>query len=238
MPGPAAFLAGPGAIAAAKHIAVHAMHFARTVDITTATSASMTAFLFYWFFQKLPDWVKEDISFRNLLKNRTDVSKKELAGLWSVIEKLQHMAGNISELDTDIPQLHASLLAFIQLSGQIKQRQIEHYRRCSKRDASSGQSMDIEATDGNDQSRSSSPHSSSPQTTTTIRDSLYETAGKPLDLSNLRSNEIQNALRMATFAYYEDSEVCFFSFGVQQLIILCTSILSSLFPLLTLIRIN
>jgi hypothetical protein len=212
MPGPAAFLAGPGAIAAAKHIAVHAMHFARTVDITTATSASMTAFLFYWFFQKLPDWVKEDISFRNLLKNRTDVSKKELAGLWSVIEKLQHMAGNISELDTDIPQLHASLLAFIQLSGQIKLRQIEHYHRCSKGDYTAGQSVNKEATDGNDQSRSSSPQT---KTTTTIRDSLYETAGKPLDLSNLRSNEIQNALRMATFAYYEDSEVCSFSFGVQ-----------------------
>mmetsp|Transcript_66536 Transcript_66536/g.74532 ORF Transcript_66536/g.74532 Transcript_66536/m.74532 type:complete len:555 (+) Transcript_66536:169-1833(+) len=197
MPGPAVFFVGPGAVLAAKHMAWHAMHIASAADITTLTSASFAAYLFYWGFQHLPAWVKEDISFRNLLKNRTDVSKEELMGLFSVVEKLQHVAGNISELDTDIPQLHASLLAFIQLSGQIKQQQIN--QRDSKEDV--GQSMDTEAMDGDDQFRHSFP-----QTTTTIRDSLYETAGKALDISTLRSDEIQNALRMATFAYYEDSE--------------------------------
>ena len=206
MPGPVIF-AGPGAVAAAKHMAWHAMHIASSVDITTLTSASFAAYLFYYVYQKLPAWVKEDISFRNLLKNRTDVSKEELMGLFSVVEKLQHVAGNISELDTDIPQLHASLLAFIQLSGQIKQQQIK--QRDSKEDV--GQSVNTEATDGNDQSRHLFPQTT---TTTTIRDSLYKTAGNALDISILRSDEIQNALRMATFAYYEDSEVCSFSFDV------------------------
>ena len=194
--GPAAIFAGPGAVAAAKHLAYHA------ATSPTVTSATLTAVLFYWGFQKLPDWVKEDISFRNLLKNRKEVSKEELAGLFSVVEKLQNIASNIQELDTDIPQLHAALLAFIQLSGQNKIRQVDYHH------SSIGDDIGGTANHCDDQSCSSSTSTSTP-TMAITRDSLYENAGNALDLSSLRSDEIQTALQMATFAYYEDSEVRF-----------------------------
>ena len=198
MPGPAAFFAGPGAVAAAKHLAYHA------ATSPTVTSATLTFILFYLGFQKLPDWVKEDISFRNLLKNRKDVSKEELAGLFSVLEKLRNIAGNIQELDTDIPQLHAAMLAFIQLSGQTKIGQVK---------GEDDDGIGGTANDCDDQSVSYESTTSTTCTTPTMvitRDSLYESAGTALDLSSLRSDEIQNALQMATFAYYEDSKVCSF----------------------------
>eukprot|EP00536_Pseudo-nitzschia_multiseries_P003658 jgi/Psemu1/236880/estExt_Genewise1.C_570071 len=211
---------GPGAVAAAKHLAVRAATVATSPGVTSAT---LSALVIYWAFQKLPDWVKKDISFRNLLKNRTDVSTEELEGLYSVVEKLRNVAGNIQELDIDIPQLHAALLAFVQLSGQIKIRQIEDYRSVMSDggDERTGDDCDTDTTRqvSDDQQESANDASAcsihisaasacvseiSPVTST--RDSLYETAGDLVELSRFRSNEIQNALRLATFAYYESSE--------------------------------
>lgn len=180
------------------------------------TSATLSALVFYWAFQKLPDWVKEDISFRNLLKNREDVSKEELEGLCSVVEKLQNVASNIQELDTDIPQIHAALLAFVQLSGQIKVQQLkEHHslrnggdERASDpiRNGSSERDKDDDS-DSDSSSVCTSSCTSEIFPTTFTRDSLYETAGNSVDLSSLRTDDIQYALRLATFAYYESSEV-------------------------------
>ena len=190
--GPAAILAGPGAVAACKHLAY------RAATSPSVTSASLTAILFYYLFQKLPDWVKDDISFKFFLKN-TDRSKEEFMGLFSVVEKLQKIASNIQELDTDIPQLHAALLAFIQLSGQnkLKQLKITITDDLEDQSACSSSTTSITATSCR-----------SPTLPTITRDYLYESAGNALDLSTLRSSEIQNALKMATFAYYEDSKVC------------------------------
>eukprot|EP00957_Ditylum_brightwellii_P026607 2012319-Ditylum_brightwellii.AAC.1 len=180
MPGPAAILVGPGAVATAKAMAYHA------ASLPNVGSATLTTGLFYWGFQRLPDWVKQDISFRGLLKNRKDVSKEELEGLFSVLEKLQSMVSNVQELDTDIPQLHAAMLAFIQLSGQIKISQVEN--------------GSFTKTQSHVQSTYTPP-------LTTTRDSLYETAGNALNISTLRSDEIKLSLKMATYAYYDSSEI-------------------------------
>ena len=207
--GPAVILAGPGAVAAAKHLAF------RAATSPGVTSATLTALVFYWTSQKLPDWVKKDICFQNLLQNRNDISTEELEGLYSVVEKLQNVASNIQELDTDIPQLHAALLAFIQLSGQFKIQQVGDY--CSLPDCADGKTANCDHIhDKQSLNFSSSTSTYTSQMTTTItRDSLYETAGNTVDLSSLRSNEIQNALQLATFAYYEDSEVRSFRYRTQ-----------------------
>jgi len=206
MPGPLAPVAifvGPGAVAAAKHLAV------RAATSPGVTSATLTSVLFYWAFQKLPDWVKEDISFKNLLKNREDLSKEQFVGLLSVVDKLQNIASNIKELDTDIPQLHAALLAFIQLSGQNKLQQLDFHRPVGNTRGETTVKEDREDLSACSSSTTSTNanRSSSRISTTITRDSIYESAGNALDLSTLRSSEIQNALKMATFAYYEDSKM-------------------------------
>ena len=184
MPSPVALLAGPGAVAAAKHLAV------RAATSPSLKSATLFSVLFYWSFKRLPEWVKRDISFKNLLKNREEITEEEFVGLFSVLEKLQKLASNIKDLDTDIPQLHAALLAYIQLSGQNKLHQLNYHRsrRRSRVD-----------TLINDQSDDESVCS-------VTRDYLYESAGRELDLSSLRSSEIQHGIRMALFAYHEDPE--------------------------------
>jgi len=199
--GPAAILAGPGAVATAKHLAF------RAATSPGVTSATLTALVFYWTSQKLPDWVKKDICFQNLLQNRKDISTEELVGLYSVVEKLQNVASNIQELDTDIPQLHAALLAFIQLSGQIKIQQVKE--NCSLSDCADGKAANTDHIHDKQSLKflSSTSTYTSQMTTTITRDSLYETAGNTVNVSSLRSNEIQNALQLATFAYYEDSEI-------------------------------
>ena len=223
MPGPlapVAIFAGPGAVAAAKHLAV------RAATSPGVTSATLTSVLFYWAFQKLPDWVKEDISFKNLLKNREDLSKEQFVGLLSVVDKLQNIASNIKELDTDIPQLHAALLAFIQLSGQNKLQQLDLHRPVGNTRGETTVKEDREdisacssSTTSTDANRSSSRIS-----TTITRDSIYESAGNALDLSTLRSSEIQNALKMATFAYYEDSKVCPFRWYITRVLRVCVCV--------------
>ena len=206
--GPAAVFAGPGAVAAAKHLA----HRAAAATSPAVTSSTLTAVLFYWSFQKLPDWVKEDISFKNLLQNREDLSREEFVGLISVVEKLQKIGSNIKDLDIDIPQLHAALLAFIQLCGQHKLQQINSHRCIGSPRA--GTAVNNKVGDlslcSSSMTSTTAESCSSLISTTVTRDSLYESAGKTLDIPSVRSSEIQDALKMATLAYYEDAKVCLF----------------------------
>ena len=204
--GPAAIIAGPGAVAAAKHLA----HRAATSP--TVTSATLSTILFYWSFQKLPDWVKDDISFRNLLKNRGELSKEEFVGLFSVVEKLQKIASNINDLDVNIPQLHAALLAFIQLSGQNKLLQV-NYRQSIKtiRDHATISAEHDDSSACSSSTTSTAANSCSSQLSNTItRDYLYESAGNAFDISSLHSTEIRSGLQMSVFAYYEDPKVWLF----------------------------
>mmetsp|Transcript_21165 Transcript_21165/g.42411 ORF Transcript_21165/g.42411 Transcript_21165/m.42411 type:complete len:513 (-) Transcript_21165:668-2206(-) len=102
MPAPAAF-----AMMAARHMALH-----------TSASSAFAAVLAQWMWKQLPLWIKEDISFQNLLKDKKEVTQEELSHLGSVVEKLQEMVKSTKGIY--VPQLHATFLAYIQLSCQIK----------------------------------------------------------------------------------------------------------------------
>ena len=69
MPVPAALVgvAGPGAIAAAKQMAFHAAAY---VDLYAFTSATFAALIARMAWKRIPDWIKEDISFKSLLYYR------------------------------------------------------------------------------------------------------------------------------------------------------------------------
>ena len=102
MPAPAAFV-----MMTARHMALH-----------TSTSSAFAVVLEQWMWKQLPLWIKEDISFQNLLKDKKEVSQEELAPLGSVVEKLQEMVQSTKGMY--VPHLHATFLAYIQLSCQIK----------------------------------------------------------------------------------------------------------------------
>jgi hypothetical protein len=115
------------------------------------------------------------------------------------------------------------LLAFIQLSGQNKLQQLNYHRPVGNtigEPAVNDNSEDLSACSSS--TTSTTANSSSSRISTTItRDSVYESAGNALDLSTLRSSEIQNALKMATFAYYEDSKVCQFRWYITRVLRVC-----------------
>eukprot|EP00535_Pseudo-nitzschia_heimii_P000871 CAMPEP_0197186596 /NCGR_PEP_ID=MMETSP1423-20130617/14221_1 /TAXON_ID=476441 /ORGANISM="Pseudo-nitzschia heimii, Strain UNC1101" /LENGTH=581 /DNA_ID=CAMNT_0042637951 /DNA_START=104 /DNA_END=1849 /DNA_ORIENTATION=+ len=199
--GPAAVLAGPGAVAAAKHLAV------RAATSPGVTSATLTAILFYWAFGKVPEWVKRDISFKNLVRNKEDLSREDFEGLFSVVGKLQGIAGSIQDLDTDIPQIYAALLAFIQLSGQNKLQQLDldHRRHRSARSGGDGETA-LDDDDDDDASAVAPDDDGVPESTASTRDTIYESSGRALALSSLRTDDIRTALKLASLAYHEDPE--------------------------------
>ena len=169
MPPPVALA---GAVVAAKQLAIYASAY---LDLTTITSATFGVLLAKLAWRRTPDWIKEDISFRSLTKNKEVVSTaEELSNLGSVVDKLQELAKSAKV--NPVPQLHAAVLAFVQLSGQLKMK--EKLR---------------EMCTGDD--------------TTLTRDYTFRSKGVPFPIEELQTEEFQQALAFATWAYYEDSEV-------------------------------
>jgi hypothetical protein len=210
MPGPpvGVVLLGPGAVAAAKHVA---FQISTVVDLQTFASAATLSILCYWCFSRLPDWVRNDLSYRNLLRNRKDVSKEEISGLITVVDKIQQFLKSIKEgqnmeLD-DIPQLHAAVLAFIQVSGQLKLQQINRVNNNRKRQRQEERGDDHNGDDDDTSMQQPQKVKASATADATPRDSVYEAAGNAVDINELRSEELQTALIMSTWAYYEDSMV-------------------------------
>jgi hypothetical protein len=175
MPSPVALLAIPGAVEAAKQLAVGASAF---LDLTTITSATFGLLLANLAWRRTPDWIKEDISFRSLRRNNEEVEvvpTEELSHLGSVVDKLQELAKSAKV--NPVPQLHAAVLAFVQLSGQLKMK--EKLREMGT---------------GDD--------------TLLTRDYTFRSRGVPtFPIEELQTEEFQQALSFATWAYYEDSEV-------------------------------
>lgn len=109
-------LLAPAAAAAAKHAAAHAVSLVSSVDVGAVSSASLAAVLARLAWNRVPDWVKEDVSFRKL-----DGNVQEMERLSSVIEKLQALATTgSSKLASPVPHLQAAILAYVQLSAQLK----------------------------------------------------------------------------------------------------------------------
>ncbi|CAJ1931750.1 unnamed protein product [Cylindrotheca closterium] len=122
MPGPAGAFAMPGAVVAAKHLAIKATAYA---DATTFASAAFSAMVAKWLWKTCPEWLKEDISFKHLLRTSDDVSEEDLSHLGDIVNKLDELARKSKEIDVVVPQLHAALLAYIQLTGQLKLSNLE-----------------------------------------------------------------------------------------------------------------
>ena len=70
---------------------------------------------------RLPEWIKEDVGVQNLFRTDEKATSLELTSLVSVIEKLQALFATASEkLSEDVPFLYATVLAQIQLAAQLK----------------------------------------------------------------------------------------------------------------------
>ncbi|KAL3945800.1 MAG: hypothetical protein SGBAC_000072 [Bacillariaceae sp.] len=130
MPGPAGAFALPGAVVAAKHLAVKATAYAG--EATTFASAAFSAMIAKWLWKTCPEWLKEDISFKHLLRTSDNVTEEDLSHLGDIVNKLDELAKKSKEIDVDVPQLHAALLAYIQLTGQLKQSNLEDNRSKDK----------------------------------------------------------------------------------------------------------
>lgn len=113
-------------LAASKQAALSA---AGSVDAYTASSAALAYVLARLAWQRVPEWIKEDVAVRNLLprSKRDDANSAnatlELANVASVIEKLQALlvsgSENILSFSEPVPYLHASILAYVQLAAQL-----------------------------------------------------------------------------------------------------------------------
>lgn len=131
MPGPAAAaLIMPGAMAAAKRMAWEASVYMASPEAAHLTSAAFAAFLAQWLWKRIPQWIREDISFRALIRSSNGKSdsrnqRDELSHLASVLESFTRVAQSIEKLH-NIPQIHATVLAYIQWSGQIKLAQLRN----------------------------------------------------------------------------------------------------------------
>jgi len=134
---PLPVLLGPAAYPAAAAAAKSAMIVGAEV-LPTVSSASLAAVLARLAWNRVPDWIKEDVTFQ-----RRDNENAEEERLSSVIEKLQALLATGSAKLTDpVPNLYAAILAYVQLTAQLKQTDP------STRDAffdSSGTSYDITA---------------------------------------------------------------------------------------------
>ena len=188
MPPPAVLL--PGAIMAAKHLAFHASMY---VDLSTLTSATISFLLAKYVWERIPKWLKEDITFRTLLRRRRrsgngkdgesdGITREELSHIGSVVDKLQALAQSASI--EPVPQLHAALLAYIQLLGQLKSQQVSPSQQ-SATDHANETVLEEELK----------------------RDYLYRSSGKEIPLTRLRTDEYKDALDFATWAYYDDTEL-------------------------------
>jgi hypothetical protein len=119
---PAAFtIAMHPSTAGAMHGAMNAAKKLAIPDTSSFASAAFGACIAQWLWKTCPPWLKDDISFQSLLnKNSNEVTTEDLSHLGDIVSKLEELAKS-SKTNIVVPQFHAALLAYIQLSGQIKQ---------------------------------------------------------------------------------------------------------------------
>ena len=231
MAAPALPPAAAGAVAAAKYLALHAAPY---LDLTTLSSASFAAVLLrYYWKNKVPDWVKEDVAFQNLLRRKkvkeipaeteeplsaSEREEREMANLSSILEKLQRLVESVQFNDNhpSTLQLHAALLAYIQLSAQIKkQEQIVGVLTQQEQQTS-------ELEENKDENHASLPQDPD-QDLWSSRDSLYNSAKPSKATINHAPQEyydfvenpsespvletLQQALTFATWAYYGNADI-------------------------------
>lgn len=89
--------------------------------LPTLTSATLAAWLLQWMWQRLPDWIKEDVVWRRRKgKSNSGEQPERLSTLWERHRSLLSVAESL--LSSPVPHLPASLLAYVHLSSQLQQQ--------------------------------------------------------------------------------------------------------------------
>lgn len=119
MPAPLAL--GPAALTLASK---QALIRGAASSASAASSVSLAYLLGRLAWHRIPDWIKSDVAVANLCGS-VDAVEDDLASLASVLEKLQALlAEGAAKLGQDEPvgNWHAALLAYWQLSAQLRRR--------------------------------------------------------------------------------------------------------------------
>lgn len=126
MPGPAVF-AVPASVLALKRLALQASVYYTPEVASATTMAAIATVLAKFIWRYIPEWIKQDISFRTLFlskhRNGDDETREELTHLSSIIQSVHRFTKSMEE-GVHVPQLHAAVLAYIQWSRQMKQEQL------------------------------------------------------------------------------------------------------------------
>jgi hypothetical protein len=116
MPHPAVFAFGsPAAKAAVRAVAIE--------YLPAISSASLAAVLVRLAWKRcVPDWIREDVSFHKPAGSDSEADDlPEMERLSSVLEKLEaSISAASATLQSPVPCLYASVLAYVQLSAQLK----------------------------------------------------------------------------------------------------------------------
>jgi hypothetical protein len=117
---PLPVLLGPAAYPAAAAAAKTALAVGAEV-LPTISSASLAAVLARMAWNRVPDWIREDVTFRGQ-SLPDEVDKQETESLSSVLERLEALMATVSKkLECPVPNLYAAILAYVQLCAQLKQ---------------------------------------------------------------------------------------------------------------------
>eukprot|EP00977_Amphora_coffeiformis_P000767 scaffold162_cov176-Amphora_coffeaeformis.AAC.27 len=114
-PPPMAF----AAVAAAAKVAVKEY-------LPALSSASLAAWLLQWMWQRVPGWIKEDVVWRKRNNNKSidsnsnhnNSDQERLSTLWERHRALLAVAESL--LVSPVPHLPASILAYLQISSQLR----------------------------------------------------------------------------------------------------------------------
>lgn len=196
------------------------------LDASTLSYSIVSYYLLkYVWKNKVPAWAKEDVSFRTLLRGRkrsdnqndnedesnlsaSEREELELSNLWSILEKLQALVQSI-QLDEDHPsmlQQHAALLAYIQLTAQVKaeeQQPAENADGSAKGEEEKKDDEDEGEWTSRDSLYEKSRTCSLPSSVDPSLGAQYQQfAESPNESSPLRT-KLEQALRFACYAYYD-----------------------------------
>jgi surfactin synthase thioesterase subunit len=212
-PAVAPFL-GPAAAGAAKALALEC--------IPAASSLSLAAILARMAVNRIPDWIKNDITFRrnSNTSNSNDTtgsgdkkasSRKEAADelecLSSVLDKLTALAESTyehHEHNSPIPHLYASLLAYMQLVAQHK-RITPEFRNARYHAAGLPYEV-VPVHVVTSPPKEGSPLHSRSSISTTPTSSMCTTTTATTTTTTNEVEQLIQALHFATWAYYIDDE--------------------------------
>lgn len=127
-------------LAASKQALVQAAASVSSYEVGVASTTAATAYVLArlaW--NRIPSWIKDDVSFQNLIRNEkgrlvepntgADAADNMSNTLTSIVEKVHlllqsagHRLQNFHDDDVPVPNLYASLILYMQLAAQLNRR--------------------------------------------------------------------------------------------------------------------